>query len=121
MRNKITLVQGAGFNNDFHAFTLNVTQFPTIFRWSELPSTMVTAKSSNNGHSDRNASPFKLASAPRDPVNKHRNEDGWGAAFGITELESATSDSNSIANGAWKAKTESSKKSQVSCRYFQKV
>jgi hypothetical protein len=37
VRDKITLVQGAGWNSEFHQFNLNVTQFPTIFRWSELP------------------------------------------------------------------------------------
>ncbi|KAG9187340.1 hypothetical protein G6011_05211 [Alternaria panax] len=36
LREKITLVQGARWNPEFHQFNLNVTQFPTIFRWSEL-------------------------------------------------------------------------------------
>ncbi|KAL1801577.1 hypothetical protein ACET3X_001919 [Alternaria dauci] len=36
IRDKITLVQGAGWNPKFHEFGLNVTQFPTIFRWSEV-------------------------------------------------------------------------------------
>ncbi|CAN9082727.1 unnamed protein product [Alternaria alternata] len=35
IRDKITLVQGAGWNSKFHEFGLDVTQFPTIFRWSE--------------------------------------------------------------------------------------
>ncbi|KAF1833744.1 hypothetical protein BDW02DRAFT_569726 [Decorospora gaudefroyi] len=39
VREKITLVQGAGWNPEFHQFNLNVTQFPTIFRWSDLPVT----------------------------------------------------------------------------------
>ncbi|KAF1944840.1 hypothetical protein EJ02DRAFT_370931 [Clathrospora elynae] len=37
IREKVTLVQGAGWKSDFHQFNLNVTQFPTIFRWSGLP------------------------------------------------------------------------------------
>ncbi|KAL6702911.1 hypothetical protein ACN47E_000812 [Coniothyrium glycines] len=37
MLQKITLVQGAGWKPEFHNFDLNVTQFPTVFRWSELP------------------------------------------------------------------------------------
>jgi hypothetical protein len=44
VRDKITLVQGAGWNPEFHQFNLNVTQFPTIFRWSELPVTVPTTK-----------------------------------------------------------------------------
>jgi hypothetical protein len=44
VRNKITLVQGAGWNPEFHQFNLNVTEFPTIFRWSELPVAAPTNK-----------------------------------------------------------------------------
>jgi hypothetical protein len=44
VRDKITLVQGAGWNADFHQFNLNVTQFPTVFRWSELPVAAPTNK-----------------------------------------------------------------------------
>ncbi|KAH7346028.1 hypothetical protein BKA66DRAFT_433485 [Pyrenochaeta sp. MPI-SDFR-AT-0127] len=43
-QDKITLVQGAGWNPDFHQFNLNVTQFPTIFRWSGLPMAAPTTK-----------------------------------------------------------------------------
>ncbi|KAI4658114.1 uncharacterized protein J4E79_007095 [Alternaria viburni] len=44
VRDKITLVQGAGWNSEFHQFNLNVTQFPTVFRWSELPVAVPTTK-----------------------------------------------------------------------------
>ncbi|KAI4677152.1 uncharacterized protein J4E88_006959 [Alternaria novae-zelandiae] len=44
VRDKITLVQGAGWNPEFHQFNLNVTQFPTVFRWSELPVAVPTTK-----------------------------------------------------------------------------
>ena len=44
VRDKITLVQGAGWNSEFHQFNLNVTQFPTVFRWSELPVAAPTTK-----------------------------------------------------------------------------
>ncbi|PVI05055.1 hypothetical protein DM02DRAFT_610926 [Periconia macrospinosa] len=46
-RDKISLVQGADFNSAFHQFGLNVTQFPTIFRWSDLPTAGPSAKPSH--------------------------------------------------------------------------
>ncbi|KAF2261939.1 hypothetical protein CC78DRAFT_421159, partial [Lojkania enalia] len=36
MRNKISLLQAAGFSNEFHQFNLGVTQFPTLFRFSDV-------------------------------------------------------------------------------------
>ncbi|CAG5140133.1 uncharacterized protein ALTATR162_LOCUS643 [Alternaria atra] len=54
-RNKITLVQGAGWNPGFHQFDLNVTQFKTVFRWSELPVAAPASKSAAAAAPKQNA------------------------------------------------------------------
>lgn len=45
-REKMTLVQSAGWNADFNQFNLNLTQFPTVFRWSELQTGAPSVKAS---------------------------------------------------------------------------
>lgn len=54
VRDKITLVQGAGWDSEFHNFNLNITQFPTVFRWSDLP---ITVPSTKVAHANGNLTP----------------------------------------------------------------
>lgn len=129
LRNKITLVQGAGFNPDFHQFSLNVTQFPTIFRWSDLPSGTPSSKASTFNSSDRTATPLKAnkaaglqnlnQSSPRKDISW--NSFGADTTYGAQEPSSAGGYSHPETNG-WGVKTDAKKpQPQVKCKYFAKV
>ncbi|KAF2468511.1 uncharacterized protein BDR25DRAFT_290224 [Lindgomyces ingoldianus] len=128
MKNKITLVQSAGFSSEFLQFSLNVTQFPTVFRWSELPSVALSSAIKSNGtHSDRIVSPSKSAKAPREQMKSQpvHSADTWNnpdAGFGTDEPSSAGSKGWGESNGStWGTAAESSKQQgQVTCKYFQK-
>jgi len=128
VRDKITLVQGAGWNSDFHHFNLNVTQFPTVFRWSELPATVPNTKTAQ---SNGNATPKpKLAQMKDIPVvsTGPRHSDSWRNSTPVS-LRSSTIDSvagtdgisasNGISFGS--KPTGSYKPSSQLCKFFQKV
>ncbi|EDU41015.1 conserved hypothetical protein [Pyrenophora tritici-repentis Pt-1C-BFP] len=60
VRDKITLVQGAGWNSEFQQFNLNITQFPTLFRWSGLPAVAPPSKAAAPAASKHKAAAPKL-------------------------------------------------------------
>ncbi|KAF2116207.1 hypothetical protein BDV96DRAFT_573557 [Lophiotrema nucula] len=115
MRDKITLVQGAGFSNEYHQFNLNVTQFPTVFRWSGLPSTVPSSKSST--------------AVPNTPTKKNTNNK---SSLRNGETHDTTPGSNGYPmNGSnqlddrsdipWGTKPNTSKQTgSTPCKYFQK-
>jgi hypothetical protein len=108
MRDKITLVQGAGFNSEFYQFNLSITQFPTVFRWSELHSTSASTKPATANSSTPSKKPNPKAST-------HDTENLWPPAWGAEEQSPAS----------YIDSTESAprnlKEGTVPCRYFQKV
>ncbi|KAF2734279.1 hypothetical protein EJ04DRAFT_577050 [Polyplosphaeria fusca] len=120
LRDKITLVQGAGFSSDFHQFNFGVTQFPTVFRWSELP------VATTNGKASTNFSPPTKKGTPFAPVKPFsRNGDPWGTAsgWGVEEHSPRTISSATDANEtSWGIKAEPQSKSTPTtpCKYFQK-
>jgi hypothetical protein len=141
LRNKITLVQGAGFSSEFHQFSLNLTQFPTIFRWSGLsplvpgikPSTLNVA-----AHIKVNKVPREQVYASPTPRHEDRWEkntmNGFGAhsAFSIDETLPPTPNGFGENKGtmSWRAKNETPQKYEppqknggglAPCKYFQKV
>jgi hypothetical protein len=123
-RDKITLVQGAGFNSDFHQFSLNVTQFPTIFRWSEL-STVPPTKASVVNATERNGTPIKMKGPPKNAQNYNiiQNESSWrnnGAnSFGADN--NTHIGSNGFSEAAGDDWTNSKTKPEAVCKYYQKV
>ncbi|KAF2652677.1 hypothetical protein K491DRAFT_695392 [Lophiostoma macrostomum CBS 122681] len=123
LRNKITLVQGAGFNSEFHQFGLPVTQFPTLFRWSELPPAAPTTKAIST---DRTTNPLKaLASRPATQSHSsHTRDNSWGnSAYGFDTTHSNNDSPTTYgqhANEGWGKATDSAKYQTVPCRYFQK-
>ncbi|KAL5118547.1 hypothetical protein ACEQ8H_003562 [Pleosporales sp. CAS-2024a] len=78
LRDKITLVQAAGWNPDFHQFNLNVTQFPTVFRWLELPTTAPNAKvASPSGPGSLKSKLAQRASLTLETLPGPRQMDSW--------------------------------------------
>ncbi|KAH7135903.1 hypothetical protein B0J11DRAFT_519510 [Dendryphion nanum] len=131
MRNKITLIQAAGFNPDFHQFNFEITQFPTVFRWSgHTPS----KPSKNTPYPERNGVTTKSNKSKHhedfhdDPWS---NEDSWKKDHSIHDSVSGARQSNAHPN-AFRANNEAngdswgqnaSKKSATTstvCKYFQK-
>ena len=140
LRNKITLLQGAGFSSEFHQFSLNVHQFPTVFRWSELPSSTPPAKPQVNG----NATPSKLAKTGRENAYSPgalRTDSRWNnsnstplydseSAFGGADHPSPMTGSSFADTSTtlpWRSKTETpqlnspQKNSTAPCKYHQRV
>ncbi|KAJ4295403.1 hypothetical protein N0V90_007415 [Kalmusia sp. IMI 367209] len=124
-QNKLTLVQGAGFETDFYQIGLNVAQFPTVFRWSELalstsatkgPAANTTAQLASHSKVPTSAyyvskqSPLELDSWRSNPISPD------GIAYDtngvINNIPDFTSDSLPTSNQA-------GKKTKV-CKYFQK-
>jgi hypothetical protein len=131
-RDKVTLVQGAGWNSEFHQFNLNVTQFPTVFRWSDLPAAGPSPKTlPTNGP----ATP-KFRATPNNggmsmPTGP-RQQDVWsnvqmsprGSYRGTDDTSSVTTDGFHAGIGLDNSETpEPSKKFEprVPCIYFPKV
>lgn len=124
VRDKITLVQGAGWNNEFHKLHLNVTQFPTVFRWSEL---QAPAPSNKTLQSSGNVTPRPKLAPKKDtytaPLGPYLG-DSWrslSARSSIIESEGYPNGfgaSNGVGTGSKPAKT---KKPSLPCKYFQKV
>jgi hypothetical protein len=129
VREKVTLVQGAGWSPEFHQFNLNVTHFPTVFRWSDLPAAPPSIKSAyangpvplNLKAAQKKPSPA-VSSGPRQhDARANRSMSPRGS---ITESDRAST-TNGMSNGSGIAfgnkATSSHKSSQQPCKYFQKV
>jgi hypothetical protein len=126
-RDKITLVQGAGWNSDFHHFNLNVTQFPTVFRWSELPTAAPSAKVV---HTNGNATP--KPNVPQKKNDQHtltgpRQVDSWrngplSPRGSVVDGEGEGSKNGFGSGVGFGSKLATSNKSSPQlCKYFQKV
>jgi hypothetical protein len=134
MREKITLVQGAGWNSEFHQFSLNVTQFPTVFRWLDLPTTAPNAKAANNGsvNPKNKAAPKKSAiDIPLGPrqtkswvngsVSAKSSVFGGDGASSIATNSSGPSTGKSFGTKATNSRQSSQQSSKQPCKFFQKV
>jgi hypothetical protein len=130
LRDKVTLVQGAGWSPEFHQFNLNVTQFPTIFRWSDLPATIPNTKAAyTNGTAapKPNATPKKPATnAPPEP----REHDTWASKIVSPRSPLTGSDAASVTTNGFDTNngislgikpSSSHKPTPQPCKYFQKV
>ncbi|KAF2874591.1 hypothetical protein BDV95DRAFT_487915 [Massariosphaeria phaeospora] len=127
MTSKITLVQGAGFNSEFHQFSLNVTQFPTLFRWSELPSTARSVRLSISDTTEPTSSPRKNQTSKQHIYTPPalRNATQWGhdtdPMFSASETFAEGINESGGTNGSWEHKADTKQKtSQTPCRFFQK-
>jgi hypothetical protein len=126
VREKVTLVQAAGFNSDFHQFNLNITTFPTVFRWSDLPTTIPSAKTTHtNGSTPHNskAAQKKPSSAAHSGL---RQNDTWANGSisprdSITEASTTNGLDTSSGTTFGSKATNTQKSSQQLCKYFQKV
>jgi hypothetical protein len=123
-REKITLVQGAGFVSDYHQLGLNITQFPTVFRWSELSSAPPT-KAPVAMSADRNETPPKGNNAKKSYYTI-QNASTWRTdgetSFGAEEPSSAGTNGFPKPTGdGWTQNTYNKKSSKTPCKYFQKV
>ncbi|KAH7396511.1 hypothetical protein DE146DRAFT_615014 [Phaeosphaeria sp. MPI-PUGE-AT-0046c] len=127
VREKVTLVQGAGWSPEFHQFNLNVTQFPTVFRWLDLPAAVPNAKGpQSNGTAP--AQPKATQKQGPQPSKKH-TADSWrhdstgrGGSFFEGDRASSTTngfDTNSVESSSNKA-SGSQKSAKLPCRFFQK-
>ncbi|KAH8725153.1 hypothetical protein GQ44DRAFT_826947 [Phaeosphaeriaceae sp. PMI808] len=130
LRNKITLVQGAGWNSEFHQFNLNVTQFPTVFRWSDLPNGAPSTKSTHTNGAilpkPKATQKKSLLGAPLGPRQYDTWQNGSMSPRGsIAEFDGTSSVATNgvdTANGmSFGNKAESSQKSSSQlCKFFQK-
>ncbi|KAF2642823.1 hypothetical protein P280DRAFT_468135 [Massarina eburnea CBS 473.64] len=120
-RDKVTLVQGAGFNSDFHTFGLNVTQFPTLFRWSELASAPPNTKAPFANKAERKASSTETK-APTKNTYAHaangsgswRRDDTNGMSDApLIDISSSLGDEDGYNGNSAKKKTQQ-------CKFFQK-
>jgi hypothetical protein len=135
MREKITLVQAAGWKSDFHQFNLNITQFPTVFRWLELPTSTPSVKAPNANGTAPPKSKVAQKKPNLDAPSGPRQNEAWsnGAAsakssvFGADRSSSGATNNYDNANNKnfGKKTTSSLTSSQQSakqpCRFFQKV
>lgn len=128
LREKVTLVQGTSWNSEFHQFNLNVTQFPTVFRWLELPSTTPFVKASPaNGSVPTKPKVVEKKPASKAPTGA-RHPGLWSdeptsskSSFAGGDMTSVTNSfDNGSVNGYGKA-SGSSKPSAKLCQFFQKV
>lgn len=130
-RDKITLVQGAGWNPEFHRFNLNITQFPTIFRWSELPATVPNTKATA-ANGSAGPKPKAAQKAVALPVAQgHRQYDYWrnehmspgGTPIDLDQASSVDTNGFGIGNGVSLGAyaTKPQKHTQTPCKYYQKV
>lgn len=131
-RDKVTLVQASGWLSDYHQSKLNVTQFPTIFRWSKLRD---TAPSSNANSEVAKLKPFKTEKRTTpETLSRVQDLDSWrdkpansleswrnrtvspsGSAL-LIDLTNERDDANSTDVG-----TEVSQNAEQICKYFKKV
>ncbi|KNG44705.1 hypothetical protein TW65_08484 [Stemphylium lycopersici] len=140
-RDKITLVQGAGWNPEFHQFILNVTQFSTIFRLSELPIVAPNSKSTPSS-----TTPNKQKAPVQKPVLiaglPNSRKDSWRRNGSMSVTDSAFDDVsptessgfseqervgwenksayNTQAGKAAASKPPPAKDAQQQCKYFKK-
>ena len=125
LRNKITLVQGAGFNSDFHQFGLPVTQFPTLFRWSELPTVAPTTKATSTDRTSSNPPKAGPSRPTTQAHSSHARDNSWGnSAYGFDTTPGANDSPTTYGqsdNNGWGKATDPSKYQTVPCKYFQKV
>lgn len=120
-RDKITLVQGADFNSEFHKFGLNVTQFPTIFRWSGLSS--VTPNKTPVSSTERNGTTTKVKTPTKKSQNYHaiQNEVSWrnNNHTGFT-ADAGNNGFAEPADGSWGSTANDTKSGETACKYFSK-
>ncbi|RYN41530.1 hypothetical protein AA0112_g2417 [Alternaria arborescens] len=135
IRDKITLVQGAGWNSKFHEFDLDVTQFPTIFRWSE-PSAATPASKGASATVPKQKAVVRPILKPVSPTPRKESwrRDGSfsvsDSAFGdlsptetngfdeqdSVEWEGRSANTQNVKNGS----TSNPQKDSQLCKYFQK-
>lgn len=131
LRDKITLVQGAGWNPAFHQFNLNVTQFPTLFRWSGLPGSTPAAKAQpiNGAAPAKQKAVQKPAPIPQSTHPSHLQDswrspknNGTSTLFGNNDLSPTESNGSGVMGSIWENMSISNpKESDQICKYFQKV
>ncbi|KAF2193391.1 hypothetical protein K469DRAFT_712146 [Zopfia rhizophila CBS 207.26] len=121
MKNKITLVKGAGFSPEFHQFSLKVTQFPDVFRHSDLHSASPSISSS-----DRNSSGFKSLGNSFAPGKQEQGRSksilGEDGHFDTTSGadEHAWGANNGFEDNLRDMSETPKPQGQVPCKYFQK-
>lgn len=135
-QDKVTLVQGAGWNSDFHQFNLNVTQFPTIFRWSEISANMHSNETTSTSESKTTSARHKETQNKSSSIVARgpRQYDNWGnhTPSPLVDVNETSSTATSLYgdNGNNGEKGFSTRKqtpqghnnvSQQPCKYFQKV
>jgi hypothetical protein len=129
VREKVTLVQGAGWNPEFHQFNLNVTHFPTVFRWSDLPAAPPSIKSTYaNGYNSPNSKAAQKKPSPAVPSGPRQHDARTNRSMSPRDSiagSDRTSTTNGIGNGNGIAlgnkATSTHKSSPQPCKYFQKV
>ncbi|KAA8626241.1 zf-CCCH domain containing protein [Pyrenophora tritici-repentis] len=135
VRDKITLVQGAGWNSEFQQFNLNITQFPTLFRWSGLPAVAPPSKAAAPAASKHKAAAPKLVLMPGASTRKESwRRDG---SFSVTDSTLGDSSPPLTNNGfreqdrvGWEERSaytqtakggqKSASKEKQPCTFFQK-
>ena len=131
LREKITLVQGAGWNPAFHQFNLNITQFPTLFRWSGLPGTTPTPKAlPTNGAAPAKTKPIQKPTPLPPSTHPSHLQDSWRSPktngthsiYGNNDFSPTESNGSGVMGSIWENMSPSSPKNgEEVCKYFQKV
>lgn len=123
-------MQGAGWSPEFHQFNLNVTQFPTVFRWLDLPAAVPSAKGPQANGTVPAQPKATQKKGPQPPLSKNHTADSWrndptGRGSSLLEGDRASGitngfDARSAVSSNSKAPS-SQKSATVPCRFFQKV
>ncbi|CAI6316084.1 unnamed protein product [Periconia digitata] len=110
-RDKISLVQGADFDSNYHHFGLEVTDFSTIFRWSDLPTPAANPK-----HAPHTSERSKIATKNSGTKNGHASTSrNW------RDINSYASDDVGVSlNGSQDVSSPHHKFKSQPCRYYAK-
>lgn len=120
-RDKISLVQGSSFNPAFCQFGFNVTQFPTVFRWSELPASVPSVKPPPSAERNMKVyvknSPSRGGHSVYNPVNE-----SWRDNSTYTTDDASLSGNNGVVlNNVEDEWTTIHKYKTTPCQHFLKV
>ncbi|KAH9864118.1 hypothetical protein J1614_010052 [Plenodomus biglobosus] len=122
---KITLVQGAGWNQEYDQFALGVTEFPTVFRWSEVPTTAPTNRTVSSSMAE-DPTPYKSIVVTTRPVLRTTSwrrdgpTNGSRSALSSPELTPVRPSSGSNGVSLKNEPSAAQVKFKQPCRHFQK-
>ncbi|KAI8935290.1 hypothetical protein NX059_007877 [Plenodomus lindquistii] len=126
MREKITLVQGEGWNQEFDQFGLNVTQFSSVFKSSEAPKTAASSRAVSSS-TVGDPTPLKnivVTTRPTLRTNSYRRDgpsNGNRSALSSPDLGPVRGNGSSVSGISLKKEPATTQeKPKIPCRHFLK-